>query len=294
LTSADSIYSLTATDQKRALPTEDSMTSDIAHRGSSAMAAENTVSAITLAIEQGASIVEIDVRRSSDGALVVMHDSTLTRTTNASTVFPDRAPWNVADFTLAELKQLDAGCWFSPASAGERIPTLREVIETLGPDTGLLLEVKPAEQHPGIEADVHAELSALDGYLEHALEAGRLVVQSFDIASMRAYRSIAPNVPVGLLFSPRMPPSRALLADASTWAQQINPHYSLADRALIDQIHDLGMTTSVYTVDDPVEIERVIDLGVDGVISNVPLVLREILQRSTHSRGTEGRREGSL
>ena len=85
------------------------------------MAPENTLASVQLALKQGADYIENDIMRTSDGALVIMHDLTLARTTNVEQVFPDRSPWNTKDFTLAEIKQLDAGSWFSASYAGQRV-----------------------------------------------------------------------------------------------------------------------------------------------------------------------------
>ncbi|WP_298322092.1 glycerophosphodiester phosphodiesterase family protein [Haloactinopolyspora sp.] len=248
---------------------------DVAHRGSSGIAPENTVAAVAYAVQQRASFVEVDVQRSADGELVIIHDTTLERTTNVEEVFPDRAPWNVGDFTLAEIRQLDAGSWFSPDFAGEPVPTLREVVEALGPRTGFLLELKSPDLYPGIEAQIHEELSSIPGYLPRSLRTDRLVVQSFDIDSMRTYHDIAPEVPIGLLYGSR--PSDDELVDASTWAEQVNPSYRVTDQELVDRIHELGMTISVYTIDTGQLMREYINLGVDGIITNYPGVLRDIL-----------------
>jgi len=248
---------------------------DVAHRGSSGIAPENTVAAVAYAVQQRASFVEVDVQRSADGELVIIHDTTLERTTNVEEVFPDRAPWNVGDFTLAEIRQLDAGSWFSPDFAGEPVPTLREVVEALGPRTGFLLELKSPDLYPGIEAQIYEELSSIPGYLPRSLRTDRLVVQSFDIDSMRTYHDIAPEVPIGLLYGSR--PSDDELVDASTWAEQVNPSYRVTDQELVDRIHELGMTISVYTIDTGQLMREYINLGVDGIITNYPGVLRDIL-----------------
>ncbi|WP_281259550.1 glycerophosphodiester phosphodiesterase family protein, partial [Streptomyces glaucescens] len=92
----------------------------IAHRGASAYAPENTLAAVDKAAELGIEWVENDVQRTKDGELVVIHDDSLRRTTDVETVFPDRAPWQVRDFTAAEIARLDAGSWFGPAYAGAR------------------------------------------------------------------------------------------------------------------------------------------------------------------------------
>lgn len=248
---------------------------DIAHRGSSGSAPENTVAAVEYAVQQRASFVEVDVQRSADGELVVIHDVTLERTTDVEEVFPDRAPWNVSDFTLDELRQLDAGSWFSPDFAGEPVPTLREVVDALGSRTGFLLEVKSPHLYPGIEAEIHQELSSIPGYMPRALRNGDLVVQSFDIDSMRTYHEVAPEAPIGLLYGSR--PTEEQLVDASTWAEQVNPSYRVTDQELVDRIHELGMTISVYTLNTGQLMREYINLGVDGIITDYPGVLRDIL-----------------
>lgn len=260
-----------------ALPTADVI--DVAHRGSSGSAPENTVAAVEYAVDQRATFVEVDVQRAADGELVIIHDTTLERTTNAEEVFPDRAPWNVGDFTLDELRSLDAGSWFSSDFAGEPIPTLREVIEALRPRAGLLLELKSPALYPGIETEIHEELASIPGYLPRSLRTGRLVVQSFDIESMRTYHEIAPEVPIGLLYGER--PTDEELVSASEWAAQVNPSYRVTDQALVDRIHELGMTISVYTLNTGQLMREFINLGVDGIISDYPGVLRDILRSRT-------------
>ncbi|WP_026874549.1 glycerophosphodiester phosphodiesterase [Jiangella gansuensis] len=249
---------------------------DIAHRGSSGSAPENTVAAIEYAVAQRSTFVEVDVQRSADGELVLMHDTTLARTTNVEEVFPDRAPWNVGDFTLAELKQLDAGSWFSDDFAGEPVPTLREGVEALGNRTGLLLEFKAPELYPGIEAEIHEELASIPRWLDRALRSGRYVAQSFNIDSMRTYHEIAPEVPIGLLYGSR--PSDEVLVEASEWAQQINPSYRVTDQQLVDRVHELGMTISVYTLNTGQLMRQFLNLGVDGIITDYPAVLHDIVK----------------
>src|SRR5262245_25221234 len=135
----------------------------IAHRGASGYAPEHTLAAYQLAIEQGADFVEQDLQVTKDGVLVCLHDADLARTTNVAQVFPNRATerdvegtgnahrgWYVVDFTLAEIKQLDAGSWFNrengfaanPAYSGLRVPTMKEVIEIVGDRAGLYIELK--------------------------------------------------------------------------------------------------------------------------------------------------------
>ncbi len=248
----------------------------VAHRGSSGAAPENTLAAVRLAIAQRSDVMENDIQRTADGELVIVHDTTLARTTDVEQVFPDRAPWNVGDFTLAEIKQLDAGSWFAPEFAGERVPTLAEWVNAVGNRTGMLLEPKAPELYPGIEIDLDKELRSLPAFTR-ALRADRVVVQSFNHAWLRTYKDLAPDVPVGLLYGTR--PTEADIATAATWAQQVNPALGVIDEATVDQVHARGLEIHVWTVNAGQDMRRAIGWDVDGIITNYPQVLRDILRR---------------
>jgi glycerophosphoryl diester phosphodiesterase len=250
---------------------------NVAHRGASAYAPENTLAAVREGIALGGDLVELDVQRSADGELVLVHDATLTRTTDVEEVFPDRTSYRVGDFTLAELRQLDAGSWKAPSFAGEPIPTLAEAVELLRSSrAGLLLEIKSPELHPGIEADVAEELASYPGYLGSAVRADRLVVQSFDWVVMRSYERLQPGVPVGLLGRP----DPALLPELAEWADQVNPNHRSVDAAYLDAVHAAGMESLVYTVNEVADMERAIAIGVDGIITDRPDVLERVLRRA--------------
>ena len=150
----------------------------IAHRGASAYAPENTVPAFTLAAEQGATFVEFDLQLTKDRQIVCLHDNSLERTTDVEDVFPDRyvalsassratgegpqatRRWVIDDFTLAELKRLDAGAWFHAKFRDTRIPTFAETIDSLRGRSGLFIELKTPERYEGIERLILAELEA--------------------------------------------------------------------------------------------------------------------------------------
>jgi glycerophosphoryl diester phosphodiesterase len=247
-----------------------------AHRGSSGAAPENTLAAVRLALAQKSDVVENDIQRTLDGELVIMHDVTLARTTDVEQVFPDRAPWNVRDFTLAEIKQLDAGSWFAPEFAGERVPTLAEWVGAVGDRAGMLLEPKAPELYPGIEIDLDKELRSLPEF-NRALQRDRVVVQSFNHPWLRTYKDLAPDVTVGLLYGSK--PTEADVAAAATWAQQVNPALGAIDEATVDRIHAAGMEAHVWTVNAGQDMRRAINWDVDGIITNYPQVLRDILRR---------------
>ena len=256
-----------------------------AHRGASAYAPENTLVAFALGIEQQADWIESDVQATKDGKLVLIHDTTLSRTTNVEQRFPGRSPWRVKDFTLAEIKTLDAGSWFSKKYAGARVPTLKEMILAVGLSrSGILMELKSPELYPGIEKKVAAEFDFFPGYVRSATRAGKLSVQSFNFASMKRYTKIQPEVPVGLLGKPAYTD-----LDDYTWADQINPSYSSFDAAYVARVHALGMDIHSWTVNDARTMNAVLDRGVDGVITNHPDVLADVIA----GRRTSERRDAA-
>jgi len=247
---------------------------NIAHRGASGVAPENTLAAIRLALKQGADVIENDIQRTGDGQLVIVHDVSLARTTNVEEVFPDRSPWNVSSFTLSEIKQLDAGSWFAAKFAGERIPTLREWIRAVG-KAEMLLEAKDPQLYPGIERDIDKELRSIPEFTR-ALREGRVTLQAGNEQWLRSYHDLAPDVPIGLLYYGR--PTDAELVTASGWLDQANPALGNIDKAIVDRIHELGMETHVWTVNGGQDMYRAIEWQVDGIITNYPAVLEDILK----------------
>ena len=186
--------------------------------------------------------------------------------------------------------RLDAGSWKSRSFAGERIPTLEEAIEVISSSrAGLLLELKAPELYPGIVSEVVTAMADRPGYVDSAVAARRLVVQSFDFAAMKDHKTQAPSVPVGLLGAPA--PSH--LPVLATWANQVNPGHLSVDQAYVDQVHALDMDCLVWTVNWRPAMRRAMGLGVDGIITNRPQVLNQELARSdqpeAHPRSRERR-----
>jgi glycerophosphoryl diester phosphodiesterase len=241
----------------------------VAHRGASAQAPENTLAAVRRAVALGVDMVEVDVQRTRDGALVLMHDASLVRTTDVRARFPRRSPWGVADLTLDELRTLDAGSWHSPLYAGERVPTLGEVLDLLEPTgVGLLLELKRPDLHPGVVDDLAVELVRRPRQLRAPRPAG-LVVQSFNVPAMKELKTRLPQLPVGLLGRPAPDNLPAL----GSWADQVNPQHLRADGDYVEAVRQAGLDCLVWTVDRPRGMARALGLGVDGIISNRPDVL---------------------
>ncbi len=251
-------------------------TDNIAHRGSSGVAPENTIAAVERALAQGADTIENDIQRTADGELVIMHDTSLARTTDVEQVFPDRAPWSVGSFTLAEIKQLDAGSWFSAEYTGQRVPTLAEWVKAVGNRAEMLLEPKAPELYPGIEIDLDKELRALPEFTR-ALKRGGVVVQAFNHIWLKAYQDLAPDVPTGLLFGAA--PTQAEIDAASLWAEQVNPALGVIGEGTVTAVHAAGMEINVWTVNGGQDMRRALAWQVDGIITNYPQVLEEILRK---------------
>ncbi|WP_405936247.1 glycerophosphodiester phosphodiesterase family protein [Streptomyces sp. NBC_00726] len=247
-----------------------------AHRGASAYAPENTLPAVDRADALGFDWVENDVQLTRDGVVVVIHDTDLRRTTNAEELFPDRAPWAVKDFTAAEISLLDAGGWFGPGYAGTRVPTLHQYLRRLGHNgQNLLLEIKSPESYPGIE---RATLRVLDeeGWLDRSHVQGRLVIQSFGADSLRTVHSLRPDLVTGFLGTPTV----AELPAYAGFADQINPSYTGLSGSYVTAVHALKgphgkrLQVNPWTVNDAAAARRVQGMGVDGIITNTPDVVR--------------------
>ncbi|MGR4883782.1 glycerophosphodiester phosphodiesterase [Streptomyces sp. LARHCF249] len=248
-----------------------------AHRGASAYAPENTLDAIDLAMRLGFDWVENDVQRTKDGELVVVHDDTLSRTTDVEQLFPDRKPWRVKDFTAAEIALLDAGSWFGQEYTGARVPTLREYLDRVQRNQQrLLLEIKKPELYPGIEQQTLKVLEEA-GWLDERHVEQRLVVQSFSSDCVRIVHELRPDLVTAFLGTPPV-------ADLPRYAQftdRINPWHTTISAEWVAAVHGLlgahgtAMEVDTWIVDDATTARKVRAMGVDGIITNAPDVVRE-------------------
>ena len=248
----------------------------VAHRGASGHAPENTLAAFNAAKRLGAQTVELDVQLTEDDELVLMHDTSLERTTNATEVFPGRDSYAIGDFTLEEIERLEAGSWFDPVFEGEPIPTLDtalELLETL--DLNLFLEVKEPALYPGIEDLIAEEISERSTWLEHnpPWEPRRLIVQSFDWESMEYSKSLLPSVPHALL---GLVPKEEI-ADYD-WVHMINPNHTQVDAGYVQSVHDAGLEITPYTINDRTVMDAVLGMGADGFITDFPEVGLEAIR----------------
>ena len=238
------------------------------HRGASALAPENTLAAFRRAIELGADGMEMDLQLTSDGAVVVIHDDTLERTTDG---------WGrVTDLTLAEVRRADAGAKFGAAYRGERVPTLSEVIDLVkasGNDrVRLNLEIKFGEGREGKPEDIEERVLAV---LRAAGFVDRVTVQSFHHPSPAKMKALEPRIPSGLLVGARRPPSDPVALVQQYRADYYAPEHRLVTREMVQALHQARIPVVTWTVNDESGMHRLIEMGVgsvqgDAIISDYP------------------------
>jgi glycerophosphoryl diester phosphodiesterase len=225
----------------------------IAHRGSSGHAPENTMAAFRKAVAQGATFIETDLQLSRDARFVAIHDSTVDRTTGV------RA--SVHELTLAELRRLDAGSWFGSQFAGERIPTLEEILEfSKKHDVVFYLEVKPSGSWGGEHA--------LIGALRESGEIPRVVVISFDPDILESLRKLEPTLMTGLLYEGQL--SNPLEKAVQIGARQLAIRGDLVTPSLLTEARKRDLQVVCWTVNHPAHMRLLIDAGVDGIMSDYP------------------------
>jgi glycerophosphoryl diester phosphodiesterase len=245
---------------------------NFAHRGASYHAPANTLAAFLLAAELGADGIELDVHLSSDGEAVVIHDFRLDATTDGHGPVRDRA--------LAELKELDAGCWFDPAFAGQRIPTLQEVIDTVGHRLLLNIELKSKSlRDEGLAVEV-VRIVEDSNLLE------RVVISSFNALALWRVKRLNSRIAVGLLYSAEEP-----LRLHRPWFRRLvrpealHPEHTIVDGEYVRWAKERGYRVHVWTVDDPRTMEQLTQDGVDLIITNRPDSLHQVLAGRVSATG---------
>jgi glycerophosphoryl diester phosphodiesterase len=244
---------------------------NIGHRGASAYAPEHTLAAYDLALAQGADYIEIDLQMTSDGVLVALHDKTLNRTTDAPEGVPERyCRGLVSKKTLEQIQMCDAGSWFSPAYADQKIPTLEEIFEyykNKDPIVNYYIETKNPDAAPGMEEEL---VRLLEKYklIEPAAENWRVLIQSFSAESLLKIHKLEPSLPlIQLYWAGTSKTIQRDLETVSTYAVGIGPYKRDVDAALVAAAHELCLAVHPYTVNTVEEMEDLISLGVDGSLS---------------------------
>jgi glycerophosphoryl diester phosphodiesterase len=238
----------------------------VAHRGSSGSAPENTLASFRQAVADGADMIELDVRLSRDGHLVVLHDRTVNRTTNGR--------GKVWDLTLDELKALDAGSWFGKRFAGEHIPTLNDVVELLPSDLPINIEVKT----DGQPRTVPPFESRLVHFIRDMGIAHRIIVSSFDHAFLRRLHRLDRSFAIGVLYLPlrdmgRTPSALAHNVGGSVFTCSIT---QLRARMVADAVRT-GIVLGCYGVNTRRQLEKAMSHGVRVIITDYPREMRRYI-----------------
>jgi glycerophosphoryl diester phosphodiesterase len=225
----------------------------IGHRGASGHAPENTLAAFKKAVALGATFIETDLQLSRDARFVAIHDDTLDRTTNGQ--------GRVHDQTLAALRRIDAGSWFGSDYAGERIPTLEEILEfSKKNDIVFYLELKPSGSWGGEHA--------LIGALRESGEVARVVVISFDPTILAGLRKIEPTLMTGVLYDGQL--ADPLKTAVEVGGRQLVVRGDLVTPAMIVEARKRDLQVVCWTVNHPAHIRLLVAAGVDGIMSDYP------------------------
>lgn len=238
----------------------------LGHRGASAEAPENTLAAFRLAVAQGADGFELDVWRCRSGEVVVLHDADAMRTTGV--------PFHVARTPWSELRRLDAGSWKSASFAGERLPLLAEVLDAF---RGAVVNVE-------LKSDGRPDLRLAFAVAAVVRDLGareRVVVSSFDLLLLAAFRAAAPRVRAGALFAADQRWPARVAAAGLLGAAALHPEHALVTPERAAAWKARGWAVNVWTVDEPEAFAALCAAGVDGVISNVPGLARAAVRRAT-------------
>jgi glycerophosphoryl diester phosphodiesterase len=239
-----------------------------------------------MAAEMGADGIELDVHLSADGETVVIHNHTVDATTDGQ--------GQVSDLSLAELQALDAGAWFSPRFAGQRIPTLDAVLTEVGQRLRVNVEIKgqrgrQARRHARRHAQGQLEATVVKQIEAHQM-VERVIVSSFHPDSLRRVRALNPDIPLGFLYF--WPVYKALPLWLYRWIapfDALHPAFQLVNRGYVARarhrcpvpgLQGTAFPLNVWTVNDESDLRRMVDLGVAGIITNYPDRLAHILTES--------------
>jgi glycerophosphoryl diester phosphodiesterase len=236
-----------------------------AHRGASAYAPENTIEAFQLALEQGAPLIEFDVKLTADRQVAVIHDPTVDRTTDGT--------GKVNQLTMTELMRLDAGAWFGENFRGARIPSLDEVFEHLG--NKLFMNVELTNYSSPFDGLVDEVASLVK---RHGLEK-RVLFSSFYPTNLIRAHHLLPETPRGQLTLPRAAGWWQRIWGAVINIQADHPFTSDVTLESVSKSHKRGRLVHAWTVNDPEEMKRHCSLGVDGFFTDDPILARETLSQ---------------
>lgn len=230
-----------------------------AHRGSSRTAPENTMAAVAAAVEELADGVELDVQMSKDGEVVLGHDASLKRVAGVNKP--------MSSLYYEQLQELDVGSWFSPEFAGERIPTLAEVLEFGKGKLNFNIEIK------NLGKDSVLPVKVVELILDHGMEE-QCVITSTSLNYLKQVKELAPQLRTGYIISAAY--GNFYSSDAVDF---ISIRYSFVNERLVENVHAQGKAVHAWTVNNKSDMERMRLLGVDNIITDRPVLAREIIYR---------------
>lgn len=268
---------------------------NIAHRGARSLAPENTLAAARKALQCGADLWECDVALTADGEPVILHDDTLRRTSNASSVYPNRKPWKLQAFALDELKKLDFGSWFITTDpfkqiktgqiqpgelqkfVGEPMLTLREALAfTKENNWQINLEVKDLRGMPGDATFIQKIVDVIN---EMQMEE-HVMLSSFNHLYITLAKKLLPTLHTGALVE--WLDLNPLARLRQTGAQSYNPGVRLANPRTVRTIREQGYDVFVWTVNKETSMRKLIKAGVTGIITDFPQILKTVLDSYLH------------
>lgn len=235
----------------------------IAHRGASKEAPENSLAAFILGVKQGCDMIELDIHLTKDKQIVVIHDHTLERTTNGM--------GEIANLDYEDIKGYDCGQWFSDQYTGEYVPLLEEVMMKVPASVQFNVEIKAAEA-PGM-------VSCLIDVLNKTDRIGSTVVSSFHYGCLAELKKQLPEIRIGMLYHPEVADFTRFEEESGVEVFSLHPHYPLVTEAYMETANAAGKTVYPWTADEEADLNRLINLGVAGIITNKPDLLRMILDR---------------
>ena len=237
------------------LPQKDFMI--IAHRGASGSAPENTIPAIIKGIKDGANYIEIDVHQTLDNKIIVIHDYSVDRTTNGE--------GDIRNLKYSEIKQLDAGKWFSDEFESTKVPLLEEVIELIPDTVKLIIEVKgDSSEYPGIENNIV-------NIVKESNSENKVILKSFDEDVLAKFKSLAPEIPRLLVYV-------FGFCVMETDVQYLQHYEMFLTEGFVNSAHEEGYKIIAWGVQSKSNMEQVLSYGVDGIETDHPDLLVKLLK----------------
>lgn len=252
---------------------------NIAHRGASGHAPEHTMASYEKVAEMNADYIEIDLQMTRDGALIAMHDSDVSRTTDGE--------GHVSELTIDDIEELDAGEWFNeenpdlaiPAFSQAPVPTLDEIFETFGKDANYYIETKNPDDSPNMVKELIAALDRHD-MLDDDMEEGQVIIQSFSEASLKEVQQLAPSLPLIQLISyqEQAKITEEELERIAEYAIGIGANYKHLTKEYMQHVRDAGFLLHPYTVNEKKDMKRMIKWGATGMFTDYPDRLEDVLK----------------